>query len=240
MTTEGRRSSWMRLSLAAALAVGLQIAVAVSLPKESSIQMSTPVPEPLAVELVAPPAVAHIAKPAAPPAPAKTDPAPQKTSTVPVPKAPVVTTPDASPSKLAKQKASSLQPPPPTPSRNPPRTQEKTSHDAAPPRPERTAEAAQRGARAVKEATPDYLSNPSPDYPAQARRQGWTGTVVLRVQVDAGGGVRDVRLVTSAGHKVLDDAARKAVLGWRFDPAKRNGVPVVSWVDVPIRFEFAS
>lgn len=236
---EGRRASLLRFSLASALAVGLQAAVAFSLPRPSPVQTHTPVPELLAVELVAPPAVIDTLKPAATSVATKRDPAPHKIPTATRPKTPVAK-PDLPPSQPPKQALSSAERVPPVPDRSPPGNREKAPQDAASRPQSRPAEAVPRGSSAVVEARPDYLSNPPPDYPAQAQRQGWTGTVVLRVRVDADGHARDVRLVTSAGRRILDDAARKAVLGWRFAPARRNGAPVASWVDVPIRFELTS
>lgn len=89
-------------------------------------------------------------------------------------------------------------------------------------------------------ATPNYEHNPAPSYPPLARRRGWTGTVLLKVQVSASGTVLDVQLAKSSGHEVLDEAAQQAVVSWQFSPAMDNGVPVASWVEVPVRFELTS
>jgi protein TonB len=61
--------------------------------------------------------------------------------------------------------------------------------------------------------------------------------VVLRVLVGYDGTARQILLHQSSGHKVLDEAARKAVITWRFLPARRGDTPVESWVDIPIRFD---
>jgi protein TonB len=78
--------------------------------------------------------------------------------------------------------------------------------------------------------------NRKPIYPAAARRQGLQGLVVLRVIVSAQGTARDVAVLTSSGHPILDDAAAAAVRGWRFEPATRGGVPTSGSADVPVRF----
>jgi protein TonB len=65
---------------------------------------------------------------------------------------------------------------------------------------------------------------------------GAAGRVVLRVQVLMNGGVGDVAVVTSSGDARLDRAAIAAVQGWKFVPATLNGLPVATWVEVPIRF----
>ncbi|HWP66484.1 MAG TPA: energy transducer TonB, partial [Candidatus Limnocylindria bacterium] len=86
-------------------------------------------------------------------------------------------------------------------------------------------------------ARPAYGSNPDPPYPLAARRLGIQGRVLLEVVVDPDGRAATVRVRSSSGHRVLDDAAVDTVRHrWRFIPARRNGVPVQSTVTVPIRF----
>lgn len=82
----------------------------------------------------------------------------------------------------------------------------------------------------------DYLHNPRPDYPAQAKRMGWEGRVVLRVEVLANGNAGAVSVARSSGHELLDEAALEAVRRWKFVPAKRDGTAVNSSVNVPINF----
>ncbi|MGD2019287.1 MAG: energy transducer TonB [Planctomycetota bacterium] len=75
-----------------------------------------------------------------------------------------------------------------------------------------------------------------PVYPAVAARRGWTGTVVLLIEVSADGTVGRVTVETTSGHVVLDDAATRAVREWRFAPAMLNGTPAPASVRKPIRF----
>lgn len=82
----------------------------------------------------------------------------------------------------------------------------------------------------------NYAKNPRPAYPPRARREGWEGRVVLRVQVLPNGRAGQIAVQTSAGRQQLDDAAQAAVRGWTFVPAKRGGVPISGWVNVPIEF----
>jgi len=90
----------------------------------------------------------------------------------------------------------------------------------------------------VTEATANaaYLNNPAPDYPAAASRNGWGGTVVLRVKVSASGSALDVTVKKSSGRKVLDESAIAAVKNWTFVPSKRGGKPIDGWATVPIIF----
>jgi protein TonB len=86
-------------------------------------------------------------------------------------------------------------------------------------------------------ARPDYHVNPKPPYPMIARRLGAQGVVLLRVQVREDGSVATVELAHSSGFAVLDDSATRTVReSWRFLPARIDGSPVASWVEVPIRF----
>ncbi|MGB0128658.1 MAG: energy transducer TonB [Rhodocyclaceae bacterium] len=82
----------------------------------------------------------------------------------------------------------------------------------------------------------DYLSNPAPPYPAAARELGEEGRVLLRVKISPQGQPVEIRLQRGSGHERLDQAALKAVGGWRFVPARRGSEPIEAWVQVPITF----
>jgi periplasmic protein TonB len=82
-----------------------------------------------------------------------------------------------------------------------------------------------------------YKNNPPPDYPAQAVRQGWQGTVLLRVRVLASGAVESAEVVKSSGKKVLDDAAIHTVERWVFAPSTQGTTPVDGFATVPIEFK---
>ena len=92
-------------------------------------------------------------------------------------------------------------------------------------------------AKVVREAKPAYKDNTRPQYPKRARRRGYEGTVVLEVLVDGNGRVKELRIITSSGHSVLDKAALKSVNGWLFEPGMVGDEKVDMWVRVPVRFE---
>src|SRR5579872_42302 len=82
-----------------------------------------------------------------------------------------------------------------------------------------------------------YGHNPAPIYPAEARRLAEHGTVLLRIKVAVDGAVEMVEVAQSSGFDLLDDEALETVrTRWRFVPARRDGVAVESWCEVPIRF----
>jgi protein TonB len=84
-----------------------------------------------------------------------------------------------------------------------------------------------------------YRNNPPPDYPALAQDRGLQGQVVLKVRVLASGKPDSIAVGKSSGHKILDDAAVKAVTAWSFDPARRGQTPVDGWVKVPLNFKLS-
>lgn len=81
-----------------------------------------------------------------------------------------------------------------------------------------------------------YLNNPAPEYPALAVRQGWQGTVLLRVRVLANGSVESAEVKQTSGKKLLDEEALRTVKRWAFTPAKRGSTPIDGWATVPIEF----
>lgn len=81
-----------------------------------------------------------------------------------------------------------------------------------------------------------YLNNPAPVYPNMSRRLREIGVVQLRVHVSAAGEPLEIELSKPSGYSRLDDSARAAVQKWKFQPAKRSGIPVEAWVIVPVEF----
>jgi TonB family protein len=77
---------------------------------------------------------------------------------------------------------------------------------------------------------PKRISGESASYPEPARRLKVFGSVGVSLVVDAHGQPSDLKVVESAG-QILDDAVLKAIGGWRFQPAMKDGVKVsVRWL----------
>ncbi len=86
-------------------------------------------------------------------------------------------------------------------------------------------------------AQPNYDVNPKPPYPRIARRLGAQGVVTLRVFVLKDGSVGQAAVLRSSGFRMLDDSALRTVRSaWRFFPARRDGMAIESWVEIPIKF----
>jgi protein TonB len=60
--------------------------------------------------------------------------------------------------------------------------------------------------------------------------------VVVLAQVDVYGRVTDARVVQHSGWTALDRAATNDVRRWQFQPALRNGQPIVASVQVPVSY----
>jgi protein TonB len=83
---------------------------------------------------------------------------------------------------------------------------------------------------------PVVIRNTPPIYPETARRAGWVGRVIVRVEVSADGLPISVALEKSSSFGVLDQAALRAVKSWRFQPRMMGGVAMKGTVDVPVNF----
>jgi protein TonB len=90
------------------------------------------------------------------------------------------------------------------------------------------------GEPSVYEEPPTVTHAPDPEYPSAARGAGIEGKVILEALVGTDGRVRQVRV--REGNPMLADAAREAVLRWRFRPARWNQKPVAAWVAIPVVF----
>jgi protein TonB len=81
------------------------------------------------------------------------------------------------------------------------------------------------------------------DYPMEARRSLWSGTVIADLTINARGAVDDCKIVQSSGHKLLDDTTCSILLKRaRFKPARdKDGnavedtirTPEIGWAAVP-------
>ena len=132
---------------------------------------------------------------------------------------------------------------PPEPTSPPPvvaAAVEPTAEPTAVPAPVPTARPATReGALvALEDAdTPPRISRiVKPSYPPLALKARIGGIVVLRVLVSEKGLVSQVDVLRE-GRAGLTEAAVTAVRRWTFEPARKDGVAVQTWISVPIPFE---
>jgi TonB family protein len=84
-------------------------------------------------------------------------------------------------------------------------------------------------------SSPVLISKVEPEYTAEARIAGYSGTSLLSVLVGADGMIRDVQVRRSQGFG-LDEKAIEAVLQWKFKPGIREGQAVVVRATIEINF----
>ena len=145
---------------------------------------------------------------------------------------PVSPPPEPTPEPAARQP-----PRPRTPPRPPVRPPAQQSAPAPNPGAPQTLAGIGQALGAVVPPAPDTrFQNVAPSYPEAARLRGETGTVGLELSVDAEGRVTAVNVARSSGSPMLDAAARRAVVEWRFRPAARDGVPVAGSIRTSVHF----
>lgn len=66
---------------------------------------------------------------------------------------------------------------------------------------------------------------------------GERGKTVVKVLIGVDGEPQKAEVAASSGFERLDKASIAAVMGWRFLPGKREGVPEAMWFNVPIKWE---
>lgn len=86
----------------------------------------------------------------------------------------------------------------------------------------------------VLEARPVY--GKAPEFPVDARLDGVEGWVKFTYTIGKDGEVRNVRVVAAEPRNVFENAVRRAVRGWRFEPPTVEGRPVEREITQVIEF----
>jgi len=89
----------------------------------------------------------------------------------------------------------------------------------------------------VRPASNKQIPLAAPRYPLDARRQGQTGTVIMRLHVLEDGSVDDVRIKESSGFVALDDAAATIARTWRLNAGTIDGKPTPMWGRFAVTFK---
>ena len=82
-----------------------------------------------------------------------------------------------------------------------------------------------------------YLNNPKPPYPPQLEEDGVSGTVKLRVMVEANGKPSSVEVLSATRPEFARSAEKTVRERFTFVPAKRNGQPVRQSYTFTLRFK---
>jgi periplasmic protein TonB len=83
---------------------------------------------------------------------------------------------------------------------------------------------------------PELLYKLEPEFSEEARKAKHQGVVVLTIEVDTSGNVRNVRVRQSLGLG-LDEKAMEAVSHWRFRPGILNGKAVTTEATIQVNFQ---
>lgn len=94
--------------------------------------------------------------------------------------------------------------------------------------------------RSVVMREPKPLEMPPPAYPRLSRRAGEEGSVLCRLHISTAGKVTEIDVVESSGFERLDEAARKTLLGWRFEPRSLDGICVAATLLHRVTFKLES
>ena len=110
--------------------------------------------------------------------------------------------------------------------------------EAEEPRPERPKREPLRAGGDLK--PPKIIFEFKPAYPAEAKRQGVEGLVLMEITLNEKGEVWDARV--QRGEPQLQQAALEAVRRWRFSPALLHGnpVPILAHVELEFRLDSTS
>jgi TonB family protein len=84
-------------------------------------------------------------------------------------------------------------------------------------------------------SAPRVIYNPDPEYSEKARLAKFQGVCVLFLVVDTDGIPQDIKVARPLGMG-LDEKAIEAVKKWRFEPARKDGIPVAVKVNVEVAF----
>lgn len=94
--------------------------------------------------------------------------------------------------------------------------------------------ASERGERGL--TPPELVYKVEPEFSEEARKAKHQGVVVLTIDVDPNGHVRNIRVRRSLGLG-LDEKAVEAVSQWRFRPGILNGKPITTEATVQVNFQ---
>lgn len=74
-------------------------------------------------------------------------------------------------------------------------------------------------------------------FPAQAKRDGITGKVVVRCLIGTNGKADKMEVVESEPAGIFEESALSTLKYWEFRPGVKSGEMVATWVKVPFKFE---
>jgi len=87
---------------------------------------------------------------------------------------------------------------------------------------------------------PRLIKTLEPEYPYNAKKESWEGSVRIRLIINSDGTVCSATIITGSGRNDVDSSVLKAAQQWVYEPGEINGDPVRSEVVTAVRFELDS
>ena len=75
-----------------------------------------------------------------------------------------------------------------------------------------------------------------PAYPEEARKRNIEGRVMFQIVVDENGRVVEAHVISAIPPGIFEEAAREAIMQWRYRPAKIRDRPVRIRMNTPVEF----
>ncbi len=86
---------------------------------------------------------------------------------------------------------------------------------------------------------PNAIRKSSPEYTETARQARIEGVVLLYAEIGTDGRARKIRVIRALAYG-LDQKTVESLRRWRFEPALRDGVPVVARATIEIPFHLSA
>jgi protein TonB len=95
----------------------------------------------------------------------------------------------------------------------------------------------QASATEAFDVRPTPVKTPPPEYPNNLKREGVSGMVAVKADIDETGAVINCS-VSKSSNTGFNEAAITAVKTWKFKPAQKDGAPVKISLVIPIKFNY--
>ncbi len=105
--------------------------------------------------------------------------------------------------------------------------------------PARPAPGSDGQASLIWDEAPQLVRMVTPEYPESARKAGVEGRVDLSVVVDEKGFVVAADVITAVPTGIFEEAARQAVMKWRYRPARMRGRAIRARLGQTVYFSFS-
>jgi TonB family protein len=83
---------------------------------------------------------------------------------------------------------------------------------------------------------PELIRMVIPAYPEEAKRKNIEGRVMFQIVVDENGRVVEANVIHSVPPGIFEEAAREAIMQWRYRPAKIRDRPIRVRMNTPVIF----